>query len=206
MGSMARGWMDEKQGEARLFECRPVGERLMDLSIQFRPQRDRHETMFDRMIVERPCGKTGNSVGLRMQIGLYGIQAARGAIAVFFRVAFRHSAELGQQRTERGERDCFGTKMPHCAPPADSIRQIALDVRRRPAAAVPSPRGTPGCRGSPDGKPPSPQGPGSGQSCVAVIRPRVLRLWLRWRCSLDSARQALRRRGLAGTPEKTVGS
>jgi hypothetical protein len=118
------GLVDEKQGEARLFEGRPVGERLMDLRIQFRPQRDRHETMFDRMIVERPCGKTGNSVGLRMQIGLYGIQAARGAIAVFFRVAFRHSAELGQQRTERGERNRFGTKMPHCAPPADSIRQI----------------------------------------------------------------------------------
>src|SRR5882757_4869378 len=89
------GLVDEKQREARLFEGRPVGERLMDLSIQFRTQGDRHETMFDRMIVERPRGKTGNSVGLRMQIGLYGVQAARGAIAVFLRVAFRYSAELG---------------------------------------------------------------------------------------------------------------
>ena len=198
------GLVDEKQGEARLFEGRPVGERLMDLSIQFRTQGDRHETMFDRMIVERSRGKTGNSVGLGMQIGLHGIQAARGAIAVFARIAFCHPAELGQQRTKRGERDRFGAKMPHGSPPADPIRQTRWDVRRRPAAAVPSPRGRPGCRGSHDGKRPSPQGPGSGQNCVAVDTAAgradfgcdgvVLLIALGKRCGGGVAQELLKRR------------
>ena len=122
-GFYGSGLVYEKEGEARLFEGRPVGERLVDISIQFRPQGDRHETVFDWVIVERSRGKTGNAVGLGVQIGLHRIQAAGGAVGVLAGVSFCHPAEFGQKRTERDERDRFRAKVSHGLPAADAVLQ-----------------------------------------------------------------------------------
>src|SRR5262245_27790530 len=74
---------DEKQRKARLLADRPVDEWLVDGRTQFRAQGNGHESMLNGVIVEGPRWKAFASVGLGMQIGLHGVQAACRAIAIF---------------------------------------------------------------------------------------------------------------------------
>ena len=95
----------------------------MDVRNQFRAKSDWHERMFNRVIVEGARWKAHHSVGLGVQIGLHGIQAACGAIAVFGPIRLhRHLAQLRQQGTKRGERYRLGAKSPHGSPMADPFR------------------------------------------------------------------------------------
>ena len=108
MGSMARGWWTKNREKRACSKAGLLVNGSWTSASSSAPRVIGTRQCSKRMIVERSCGKTGDSVWLGMQIGLHGIQTARGAVGIFAAISLCHPAELGQQRTERSERDRLG--------------------------------------------------------------------------------------------------